>query len=250
MTLFASVSLDSPVLETSIERAADVDVTLKQQTPTADGALDLTLWASGDDVETFEDGLDADETVSRWVAIGGGDTRTLYRTRLTEEASSSMNYHCWTDGKAVVLSAEREVGRWTIDAYFPERSVLQQFAAGCEANGVHFDLLEVSDSDDLQDTQQFGLSDVQAETLLTALERGYYSVPREVNLEELAAPLDVSHQAVSERLRRGVGSLIETTVAEQFEDGTESGVDDVASTEKTPQDPTLARPVGLGLEAP
>jgi len=250
MTLFASVSLDSPVLETSIERANDVDVTLKQQTPTAEESLDLTLWASGNDLDSFEDVLDADETVSRWVPIGGAETRTLYRIRLSKEASSTINYHCWTDGKAVFLSAEREVNRWTIDAYFPDRSVLRQFASNCEANGVHFDLLEVSDSDELQDTRQFGLSNVQAETLLTAFERGYYSVPRKVNLEELAAPLDVSHQAVSERLRRGVGSLIETTVAERYEDGTESDVEDGSSTGKTPQDPTLARPVGLGLEAP
>ena len=249
MTLFASVSLDSPVLETSIERAADVDVTLEQQT-TIDSALDLTIWAGGDDLDSFEDGLDADETVSRWVAVGGTDSRKLYRTRLTEAASSSINYHHWTDGKAVFLSAEREVGGWTVEAYFPERSVLQQFAAGCEANGVQFDLLEVSDSDGLQDTQQFGLSDVQAETLLTALERGYYSVPRQANLEELAAPLDVSHQAVSERLRRGVGSLIEHTVTEQLEDGTASDVDDVPSTGDTSQEPTLSRPISIGLEAP
>jgi hypothetical protein len=249
MTLFASVSLDSPVLETSIERATAVDVTLEQQT-TLDSALDLTLWAGGDDLDRFEDGLDADETVSRWVVVGGSDTRKLYRTRLTEAASSSINYHRWTDGKAVFLSAEREVGGWTVEAYFPDRSVLQQFEASCKANGVQFDLLKLSNSDGLQDTQQFGLSDVQAETLLTALERGYYSVPRQVNLGELAAPLDVSHQAVSERLRRGVGSLIGSTVATQLEGRTESETDDVSSTGGTAQDPTLSRPIGVGLEVP
>jgi hypothetical protein len=237
------------VLETSIERAADVDVTLHQQT-TVDGALDLTLWAGGDDLDTFEDGLDVDETVSRWVAIGGTDTRKLYRTRLTETASSCMDFHGWTDGKGVFLSAEREVGRWTVEAYLPDRSVLQQFAAGCEANGVQFDLLEVSDADELQDTQQFGLSNVQADTLLTALDRGYYSVPRQVNLEELAAPLDVSHQAVSERLRRGICSLIENTVAEQLEDQPTAETDGDSSTGRALQDPTLARPVGIGLETP
>ena len=248
MTLFVRASLDLPVLETCTERAPDLDITLKQQTA-IDSALDLTLWVGGDDLEPFETGLSDDETVARWVAVGGTDTRKLYRVRLTAEASSSINYYSWTDGKAVFLSAERELGAWTVDAYFAERSVLQQFAAGCEANDVQFDLLEVSDSDGLQDTQQFGLSEVQAETLLTALDRGYYSVPRQVNLEELAAPLDVSHQAVSERLRRGVGSLIESTVAEQLEDGTATD-DNASSAEHTPQDPTLSRPIGVGLEAP
>ncbi|WP_435074422.1 helix-turn-helix domain-containing protein [Halorubrum sp. HHNYT27] len=249
MTLFARVFLDSPVLETSIERAAAVDITLEQQTA-IDSALDLTLWAGSDDLDAFENGLDADETVSRWVAVGGTDTRKLYQIRLTAEASSSIDYHRWTDGQAVFLSADREVRGWTVEAYFPERSVLRQFATASESNGVQFDLLEVSELKQLQDTQQFGLSEIQAQTLLTALARGYYSVPRKVNLEELAEPLGVSHQAVSERLRRGVGSLIESTAAAQFADGTKADAEGASSTGYTSQNPTLSRSVGLNLETP
>jgi hypothetical protein len=65
----------------------------------------------------------------------------------------------------------------------------------------------------LTDAGQFSLSDVQRETLRVAYESGYYSVPRAAALGELAARLGVSHQAISERLRRGVGSLIEYTLA-------------------------------------
>lgn len=248
MTLFVRVRIDSRVLDTSVERAPEATVTLEQQTTSADGSLDLTLWASGEELGRFEDGLDADETVSRWTAIGGTETRRLYRTRLTERASPSIDYHGWTDGEAVFVSAERDAGGWLVEGYFPRRSVLQALATGCESNDVQFDLLEVSDTDRLQDTQQFGLSDMQSETLLTALERGYYSVPREVKLEELAAPLDVSHQAVSERLRRGVGSLIQHTVAKQCKNGSasSSGASPVGG--HSSAEPTLARPIGLGLD--
>lgn len=245
MTLFASVSLGAPVLETSVESAPEVSVTLKQQTPTDDGSLDLTIWASGGDLEAFECGLDTDETVVRYVTVGGTGARRLYRARLTPKASASLDYHRWTDGEAVFLSAERDVGSWTVEAYFPNRSVLQQFERRCEAAGVQFDLLEVSEADGLRDTQQFGLTEVQAETLLTALDRGYYSIPREVNLEELAEPLDVSHQAVSERLRRGVESLVETTLAAQSEERAEPQERDTVTSDRSPQHPTVARPVGL-----
>lgn len=244
MTLFASVSLGSPVLETSVEWAPEVTVSLEQQTTACGDALDLTVWATGDDLDGFEEGLDADETVARWVSVGGTGSRSLYRTRLTEEASASLDYHDWTDGQAVLLSAERDGVGWKVDGYYPDRSVLKQLAAGCEANGVQFELLEVADSNDLRDTQQFGLSNVQAETLLTALDRGYYAVPRQVNLEELAAPLDVSHQAVSERLRRGVGSLIRNTVATQWQDGTDSDVSD-PPVGTSPGEPTISRSVGV-----
>ncbi len=44
--------------------------------------------------------------------------------------------------------------------------------------------------------------------MLAALEHGYYDVPREASLTDLAERLDVSHQALSERLRRGHGNLV------------------------------------------
>lgn len=246
MTLFASVSIDSPVLETSVDPDDALSLTLEQQTMTTNGSLDLTVWSASDHLGAFEERLDADETVSEWLSVGGTDARTLYRIRLTDEASSTFNYNDWTDGKAVVVSAKRESSRWTVDAYLPERSVLQQFAAGAESNGVRFDLQEVFESDQLTDTQRFGLSDLQTETLLTALDQGYYAVPRQINLEELAKPLDVSHQAVSERLRRGVSSLIGATVATQRNERTSVDTGDVSST-TVPDETTLGRPIGVEL---
>lgn len=247
MTLFASVSIDSPVLETSVDPDDELSVTLEQQTMTTDGSLDLTVWGTSTHLGAFEERLDGDETVSEWISIGGTDTRALYRIRLTDEASSTFNYNDWTDGKAVVVSAERTSGRWTIDAYLPDRSVLKQFAAGAESSGVQFDLHEVFESDQLQNTQQFGLSDLQAETLLTALDQGYYAVPRKINLQELAEPFDVSHQAVSERLRRGVNSLINATIANQRNDGIPVDTGDVSAAAAMSDEPSPERLAGVKL---
>ncbi|MFC7203114.1 helix-turn-helix domain-containing protein [Haloferax namakaokahaiae] len=220
MTLFATVHVESPVLETSVRQAGDVSVTLEHQSKTTDGELDMTLWVSGDThyLDEFEAGMDADETVSRWIPIEGASTRRLYQTRVTAQAGRLQDYHGWTDGRATFLTAHREVDGWTVEMYLSDRSVLQQLAAECESNDVRFDLYQVTEVEQIEETRQFGLSKVQMETLLTALERGYYSVPREENLEELSRPLNVSHQAVSERLRRGVGSLIKNTIATQWDD--------------------------------
>ena len=250
MTLFASVRLDSPVLETSVDRTAGAAVRVEQQSQTGDGSLDLTLWCTADDPTEFECGLDADGTVERWTPVGGTADRMLYRVRLTETASATFRYERWADGRAVFLAADREPNGWTVNAYVPDRSVLQQFASGCERNDVQFELLRVSEIDRLRGMQQYGLSEVQAETLLAALERGYYTVPREVNLEELAEPLDVSHQAVSERLRRGVCSLLENTVADRRlgpdtsgeGETTEPAAQSGDTAEMTPQELTAGSP--------
>jgi predicted DNA binding protein len=41
-----------------------------------------------------------------------------------------------------------------------------------------------------------------------ALRHGYFDTPRETTLEELAVELDISRQALSERIRRGNERLL------------------------------------------
>jgi predicted DNA binding protein len=50
------------------------------------------------------------------------------------------------------------------------------------------------------------------ETVKAAVESGYYGIPRDTTLEDLATDLNVSHQALSERLRRGHRALIESVI--------------------------------------
>lgn len=244
MTLFVSLRLAVPALETAVESAPGVDVTVEQRTMTADGALDLTAWAAGGDVGGFEEGLDADDTVARWLPIGRTDARKLYRIRLTERASSRVDVDGWTDGRAVPLWSERTRRGWRVNAFVGDRSVLREFATGCESSGVTFDLARASEVDRLTGPP-FALTELQAETLLTAFERGFYSVPRRNNLDELAAQLGVSHQALSERLRRGVGSLIETTIAPRYDGAPRGDAGERSQVSVADGDLVLERPIAL-----
>jgi hypothetical protein len=222
MTVSATLRLESPALGSAVGHAADTDVTVEERSMTAEGRLDATVQARGTDIGSFEEGLDADATVSRWVPVGGADTRRLYRVRFTEETSATMHYDGWADGQAVFPSVERTARDWVVEAIMPDRTVLQEFAENCKSEGVQLDLVRIGETDRLGGAQQYGLTDLQAETLLKALDWGYYDVPREANLEEMSERFDVSHQALSERVRRGLASLIENTVASQWNDG-ESG---------------------------
>jgi predicted DNA binding protein len=55
------------------------------------------------------------------------------------------------------------------------------------------------------------LTDKQRQTLELALRSGYYERPREIDLTELAARLDISKSAVSQRLRAAEHKLIKQT---------------------------------------
>jgi predicted DNA binding protein len=56
------------------------------------------------------------------------------------------------------------------------------------------------------------LTDVERETLQTAVEEGYFDTPRGITLGELADRFDVSKPAASKNLRRGQRKLLERAV--------------------------------------
>lgn len=67
-------------------------------------------------------------------------------------------------------------------------------------------------TDETDRRRQFGLSSEQREALVLALQRGYFASPSEVSLDELADELDITKQAVSDRIRRGNEKILETTL--------------------------------------
>jgi len=76
---------------------------------------------------------------------------------------------------------------------------------------------------------QSGLTQNQYETLVAAINHGYFEIPRDVSMQELSEQLDVSHQALSERLRRAYRSLVASELdvtPEEAEPTPSSGLSD------------------------
>ena len=47
---------------------------------------------------------------------------------------------------------------------------------------------------------------------MVALEAGYFEVPKQAGIEEIADELDITPQAMSQRLRRGHENLLKNTL--------------------------------------
>ena len=58
----------------------------------------------------------------------------------------------------------------------------------------------------------YGLTEAQRDALVLAVEGGYYSIPREMSTNDLGRALEISDQAVTERLRRAIATLTENTL--------------------------------------
>ena len=211
MTLIADFSLETPVLRAALAAVPAMGVVVEQQLSRGSKPFALTFWASGDDFEAFEAGLADDPTVAAAQTLAEVGDQRLYQVELTDEGEDSMTYYCWADLGAVFISSERVGEGWRTRIRFPDRESLRRYAAFCEETGLTFDLRQLYDAGG-QDDGSLGLTERQAETLRTATELGYFTVPRTVELEDLANALGVSRQAVSERLRRATEALVRATI--------------------------------------
>ena len=115
------------------------------------------------------------------------------------------------NGEATLLDADGRHDRWHLRVLYPDR---EHFAGPYELateNGLTFDIKSIRELEG-EPAGRYGLSDEQYRALVLAFERGYFEVPRKADLSDLAKKLDISHQALSERLRRGTGALVEATL--------------------------------------
>jgi predicted DNA binding protein len=164
------------------------------------------LWAYGESLGTFERRVAEDGRVDRLQSLDAGTNGRLYRFDAAVDRVPLAR--CIETSDAVVESASASFGTWDFRIRLPSRERASTFHARCREEGVDIDVSRVSTTDGgLANAGR--LSERQRELLVRAHERGYFEVPREVTLVDLAGHLGVSDQTLSERLRRAVGSLIE-----------------------------------------
>jgi len=125
-----------------------------------------------------------------------------------------------TNARATVLEAHGTDGNWALRVMYPARDGISETREFCADHGLTFDIREIERMDE-RPAGRFGLTDEQHEALRAAREQGYSDIPRETGLDALAAELGTSHQALSERIRRGEDALIASTVRADADRGGE-----------------------------
>ena len=120
--------------------------------------------------------------------------------------------HMSVEEDAAILAMSSADDRWSFRALFPDREAVSSTWDFCEQWDLGVTLGSVREM--TQDRHsRFGLTAEQSEVLVTALDHGYFDVPRGANMDALAAEIGISRQAVSERLRRAHEELIQSTMA-------------------------------------
>ena len=190
-----------PALEIQVERTVALD-------PSRPIAF---CWFTMDDVPVadLEQTLDSDVTISAFENVTVSNGRALYRIRQNGN-DSIETYRRWVEIGGELLDCRFEDGLWNVRMRFPDRQAFTEYHEYLEGAGVDVTVHRLSASP--RSNHEGVLTQSQHEALVLAHDRGFFEIPRETSLEELAAALGISEQAVSERLRRGQGRLIERHV--------------------------------------
>lgn len=175
-----------------------------EQVVAADG---LRIWLSGAELSSLNAALEKDPTVVVHSVVSGDSERWLYNIDFSEEVTELFSLV--VDEGGTMLTATAMNRRWTLRLRVPRREAVRRVHERLAERGIRLEIIRLqSFSTDTAD--DVGLTSEQFEAIAAAIDYGYFKIPREMSLEELAAELGISHQALSERLRRAYRTLATT----------------------------------------
>lgn len=207
----ATIPTDQFVLEETIERVPDVELEFVRFAVHSSANTTPFLWAATGRPDRLQGALANDPSTERVNLLSREDGRDLYSVDWTGDAARLIDRFAEADGSVLDVRGTSE--RWTFQFLFPDRATASEtFQAWCD-DDIGPSLVRVG-SLACREGNKGGLSATQHSTIAQAFQTDYYDVPRGTTLEELAAGFDVSHQAVSERLRRGHSHLVEQMLSE------------------------------------
>ncbi|MFB6130192.1 MAG: bacterio-opsin activator domain-containing protein [Salinigranum sp.] len=224
MSVIASFTLPAEefMLGRTLEVHRGVRVRLESMIPTGETRVPY-FWVDSDDADAVAAALRESPTTSAARVVDEVDGETLFRVDWAGDVNGLIGtIH---DAEAIVLEGVGMGDEWSFSIRFPTNENLSRFYQTCVEKGISLDLDRIDSPVTSGGDGNYGLTGPQQETLLTALDAGYFDVPRETTLVELAERLGISDSAVSQRLRRGLTTLLTSTLIQRS-----TGQDDVGET--------------------
>lgn len=205
-----TVPADEFVLAHALDEAPGATVEIERVAATGDDRVTPYFWVHSDDVDAFDAALREDPTARDPRQLESDGNERLYRVDWHAEDHGVVEVLAGAD--ATVLKAAADGDEWSIRLLFPDEDALSTFHDRCRTAGLAFTVERLYHPDDPAEVGGYGLTEDQRAALITAARAGYFAVPREVTLADVADDLGISSNALSSRIRRGTATLVESTL--------------------------------------
>lgn len=204
-----SIPADDFVLGKALQRTAGLSVELEKMIPTGDAAIPY-FWVVGEGTEQFDEVLRNEPELSTFDVVDELDGQRLYRTEWNRSTDTFVQQI--VDSDAILQEAGGDAESWQFQLRFPDSRQLSSFHAACQEQGIDLTIRSLYNPVEPATLETHALTEPQRSLIERAYDAGYFDVPRETTLAEIADDLGISDQAVNERLRRGLSTLIGVTI--------------------------------------
>lgn len=201
----------------TLKKLPAVDAKIIRETSTEPAQSTYFLRFGSHNSGAIRQALAADHTVRHGTPISESEDRQVWRIEFADEARL-LNPVVTSEGGFVLHAQSTNMAgdrwgwheRWLL----PSHEALYTIWQTARDEGFAFDIVHFQPWDGglSEYTAAETLTDEQRDALALAYERGYFTEPRETDLEALADELGISPSAVSGRLKRGMKLLIEESL--------------------------------------
>lgn len=203
-----SVPASQFILGRALENAPALEIDLEQMVPIGRKVIPY-FWLTDDNHEQFERALDREPGLSEYEVVDELDNRALYRVEWDSADDTFVQTLVAHD--AILQQASGDAESWIFQLRFPDSDSLSAFHTACREAEIDVTVERLHHSAERPDATSL-MTDAQQALVERAYDEGYFDIPRETTLADLADQVGLSDQAVNERLRRGLEALIEGTI--------------------------------------
>lgn len=181
----------------------DTYVTFERVVPTG-GQFLRFMWVTTTDHDLFADLLRSSTAVAGVTMESTEGTTRLYD--ISWDCDECQFLSCIQRTDATVLRVGGSPSTWEFELRFDDQRTVSVFQQACMDADISLSIDRVK-TDCVSNPPGENLTQAQRETIELALREGYFDVPRQTTMVELADQLGISDQAVSARLRRAMKEL-------------------------------------------
>ena len=211
MAIEASFTVDQPEFPLNVlfEELPDANIELDRVVPTNDAVIPY-FWVHSKNIGELTADSSDDEAVDEFRVIDELEEQMFVRIEWNLNYESVLTAIVNTD--VTLLSGLGDAENWTFEVRSSNQKKISEFQSYCRANEIPIELTQLHALSPLKSDREFDLTEGQRATLVLAYSRGYFNSPRDATQDDLADELEITRQAVSSRLQRGLRRLVASTL--------------------------------------
>lgn len=196
----------------------DLSVRFERIVPLRAELLPL-LWVANEDRSEIKAALEEHPQTEHVQSITTANDEELFEVGWQPDLNGLIRTMIETDAR--LLKAEGTAEEWEFRLRFATHEDLTAFNQAVTDQGIPLLLRQLHNP--AESTDQSPLSSKQRETIEQAYHCGYFNVPRDSTVTDLADSMEISDSALSQRLRRGLSVLVRESLISEETGGGNAG---------------------------